>query len=446
MSVPYQLAVIGAGPKAAALAAKVHVINRLGLGPVSLTVIEEVGPAAFWLGACGFTSGLEPLSTSPAKDVGFPYRSTYSFGEAGDAIDHAMLAFSWQQHLVDRGRYARWIDAGSPNVPHREYGNYIAWVFEHASEGVRLLDGRVSHISLSREDPRWRVDVARTSLPSVEAHGYDALVLTGPGSPRRLPHDPSVTERVFHCDTRRGDLDRLPEDEACDVAIVGGGESAIACALFILASRPLARITVYTAGLPMSRAESFLENRVYSDPDEVAWSEQPSATRRDFVRRSDRGVFAPQSLASVAYDDRCRFICGRVLRVSPDESEAGVQLEFVADQEVMAERHDYAVNCTGFDLLARLDELLAPDARIAVEQHAGSLRDRPPDMEVAIGRRLEIQGLRPLLHVPGLAAMTQGPGFANLSSLGLLADRILGNFDPIAIQDSQQEELVERCS
>ncbi len=34
-------------------------------------------------------------------------------------------------------------------------------------------------------------------------------------------------------------------------------------------------------------------------------------------------------------------------------------------------------------------------------------------------------GLSPKLHLPALSAMAQGPGFPNLSCLGLLAERIL---------------------
>ena len=34
------LIIVGAGAKAAAIAAKVHVLNSLGLGPVTLTIIE----------------------------------------------------------------------------------------------------------------------------------------------------------------------------------------------------------------------------------------------------------------------------------------------------------------------------------------------------------------------------------------------------------------------
>ena len=33
--------------------------------------------------------------------------------------------------------------------------------------------------------------------------------------------------------------------------------------------------------------------------------------------------------------------------------------------------------------------------------------------------------MRPLLQVPGMAGLSQGPGFANLGALGLLANRVL---------------------
>ena len=61
-------------------------------------------------------------------------------------------------------------------------------------------------------------------------------------------------------------------DGSSDIAIVGGGESALSCIEFVRARRPDARLTVYTANLPMSRVESFLENRVFSRPDEVDWA------------------------------------------------------------------------------------------------------------------------------------------------------------------------------
>ncbi len=40
--------------------------------------------------------------------------------------------------------------------------------------------------------------------------------------------------------------------------------------------------------------------------------------------------------------------------------------------------------------------------------------------------------MRPRLHIPGLAALSQGPGFANLGCLGLLANRVL---EPLVMGD-----------
>ena len=70
--------------------------------------------AASWKGRNGMTSGEEPLAVTPIKDVGFPYQSHIEFGEAGEAIDAALAAFTWQQHMISKRRYARWVDAGSP--------------------------------------------------------------------------------------------------------------------------------------------------------------------------------------------------------------------------------------------------------------------------------------------------------------------------------------------
>jgi hypothetical protein len=70
--------------------------------------------------------------------------------------------------------------------------------------------------------------------------------------------------------------------------------------------------------------------------------------------------------------------------------------------------------------------------RGAIERQAGPLWDRPADAELPMGRALELVGLRPRLHIPGLAALAQGPGFANLGCLGLTANRVLA---PLVVGD-----------
>ncbi len=467
VSAPADLLVVGAGAKATALAAKVHALNTLGAGPYTLTIVEATEVAASWLGRNGMTSGEEPLAIPPIKDIGFPYQSARAFGELGEAVDRAVMPFTWQQYMIGKGEYARWVNAGSPAVQHRDYGRYLTWVLTRATAGVTIVRGRVTQVSLPEQTGRWTVEVmepsaheeseghrtapdrpatagpagSRSSEP-VGRRQYEchALVLTGPGVHRALPHDADAAERIFHCDSRRGELARIPVEHSSDIAIVGGGESALSAVAFLRDFRPAARMTVYTPLLPLSRGESFLENRVFSDPDEVSWSELDLQTRRDFVKHCDRGVFDPGTLASIAYDDRCRFVTGRVVHVGAsrerdgggdrdrgrdDGGSGGVCVDYAAAEGLTSARHDYLINCTGFDLLEQLRGLFSPALRAEIERQAGPVWERPPDTEVAIGRFLELEGLRPRLYIPGLGALSQGPGFANLGCLGLLANRVL---------------------
>jgi mycobactin lysine-N-oxygenase len=419
--------IVGAGAKAAALAAKVHTINTLGLGEISMTVIEKTEPAASWKGRNGMTSGEEPLAIPPIKDVGFPYQSSRQFGAIGDEIDAALMPFSWQRFAMERHEYATWVNSGSPSVRHRDYGEYLSWVLERATAGVSIYDGRVTEVSLGEGHERWQVEVAERGRPEdPECHSGGVLVLTGPGVHRHFPHDPDVESRVFHCDSRREELVRVPEGEAVEIAIVGGGESALSAVVFLRDLRPRARLTVYTPTLPLSRGESFLENRVFADPDNVDWEHLDVETRRDFVKHCDRGVFDQTVLERIADDDHLAFVVGRAVHVSLAEGGEGALLEFESPAEgVGAERYDYVINCTGFDLLRQLRGLFPDAVRDEVEEQCGPLWDRPPQSEVPIGRGLELEGVHPRMHIPGLGGLRQGPGFANLGSLGLLANRVL---------------------
>jgi len=437
MAAESDLLVVGAGAKAAGIATKVHAFNSLGLGPISLKIVEGTEVAASWKGRNGMTSGEEPLAVTPIKDVGFPYQSFREFGEAGEAIDDQAIGFSWQRYMVSKRRYARWIDAGSPSVRHRDYGEYLTWVLSRAGEGVSHVEGRVGCVSLE-EGERWAVEVEDADGSGISRHHARALVLTGPGIHRAFPHEPGIASRVFHCDSRREEFAQLPEESACDVAIVGGGESALSCMMFLRGFRPRSRFTVYTPMLPMSRGESFLENRVFSNPDEVEWKALDQTTRRDFVKHSDRGVFDPPSLAAIAYDDRCRFVTGRVTDVAAARGGAGVQLRHESPEGVVGPEHDYVVNCTGFDLLAQLRTLFSDQTRAEIESRVGKLWDTPAGTEVPIGRHLELRGMQPRLQIPGLAGLSQGPGFANLGALGLLANRVL---QPLLERNAQTDIL-----
>jgi mycobactin lysine-N-oxygenase len=420
------LLVVGTGAKGTAIAIKAHVLNSLGLGPITVTMVEASGPAAAWMDGDSNSSSRELLAISPSKDAGYPYESSLSFGEAGAAVDYAAQSFSWQRYLIEKGRYAQWVDAGAPPVQRRVYGAYLDWVLSRATDGVDVVLGRVTRMSLAAELDRWVVDVEAAS--GTLQYRCKAVALTGPGVYRSLPHDLDAAPRVLDCDRGRTQLTRVPVQESSDIAIVGGGESALSSIEYVRGVRPDATLTVYTTNLPMSRLESFLENRVFSSPDAVDWRSLSVQTRLDFINRTDRGVFGPERLAPFAYDERCHFVVGRITHVTAAPDGRGVCVGIASTSGESEARHDYVINCTGCDPLEQLRQLLERDAQAEIEQRVGRIWDRSPEMEIPTGRFLELEGMRPRLHLPGLAAVSQGPGFATLSCLGLLADRVLEPF------------------
>jgi mycobactin lysine-N-oxygenase len=235
---------------------------------------------------------------------------------------------------------------------------------------------------------------------------------------------------------------RVPDEQSSDIAIVGGGESALSCMDFVRSRRPDARLTIYTANLPMSRVESFLENRVFSRPDDVDWASLSVSARRDFIARSDRGVFGTERVAPFGYDPGCRFVSGRVTHVSAGADRGRVCVAYTAPAGAMRDEHDYVINCTGYDPLEQLRLLLTPDARAEVERQMGPLWHGAIDADATpIGRSLELLGMHPRVHLPGLAALSQGPGFSTLGALGLVGDRVLEPLVRAETQPSRPEPL-----
>ena len=254
-----------------------------------------------------------------------------------------------------------------------------------------------------------------------------ALALTGPGVHRPFPHDPEARGADISLRHRRIELARIPIDQSADIAIVGGGESALSCVAFLRAFRPDAELTIYTPSLPMSRGESFLENRVFSNPDEVAWETLDEQTRRDFVRHCDRGVFDPATLQTIAYDDQCRFVTGRVTHVSRGGRRRRRVRELPRPRRGGCERPPRLRGQLHRVRSAGAAARRCSHRRCERRSRAGSARCGTARR----GRRSRSDGTSSWRACgrgctsPGLGALSQGPGFANLGCLGLLANRVL---------------------
>src|ERR1700731_609914 len=144
------LAVLGAGVKAVAVAAKAYVLGQMGVEPPEVVAVERIGVGANWQSRGGWTHGAQRLGTSPEKDVGFPYRSSL-VPRRNAELDERMTRFSWQSYLIATGQFAQWIDRGRPAPTHRRWSQYLGWVAGRV--GLNVVHGEVEVLAVTGD--RW---------------------------------------------------------------------------------------------------------------------------------------------------------------------------------------------------------------------------------------------------------------------------------------------------
>jgi mycobactin lysine-N-oxygenase len=422
MQAPATLAVLGAGPKGLAIAAKRAALLETGQQVPDLVLIDRAGVAAHWSGVSGYTDGRQILSTPPEKDLGYPYAP--SWGPASRRVTDQALRWSWQSYLIHQGSLAEWIDRGQPRPSHGQWHDYLRWV----AEQLRLEPILAKVTGIDLVEGRWRLSARRTSTGERLELDSDGLVPTGPGTPVRVPGQPDGHPRVLDGRSFWTAGTKLAAAGPLEVCVVGSGETAgsITSALLRLLPEGSVIELVSEHGVLYTRGESFMENRFYSDPVAAGWRRLAERHRREFLKRTDRGVFSVQVQEVLDRVGTVRTLAGRVTRLEPVEPKIIVEVDYERQRERLA--FDLVVVAIGFDPLWFVP-LLSPSARGALTDALAGPPARTA-LERVIGHDLAVPGLLPRLHLPNLAGLAQGPGFPNLSCLGLLADRILAAYTP----------------
>ena len=288
-------------------------------------------------------------------------------------------------------------------------------------------------VGLDVDDEQWQL-----TLDAGETITADGVVFTGAGTPITVAGQPQQHARVLDGRSYWLRERTLRADVPQSACVIGSGETAASVVIDLLKhghKRSTADV-VTSRGVIYSRGESYDENRFYSDPGD--WSRLAESHRREFLERTDRGVFSPQAEAILNQSRGFRTLAGRAVAIEAGERQVVVTIEYGDERERVA--YDLVVVAIGFD--ARwFETLLGIEARGRLE---GALAGE--DIERCIEVDLSIGGLTPPLHAPLLAGFAQGPGFPNLSCLGLLSDRILRRYvwleDPAAQIASERRERV----
>ncbi len=418
------LAIIGAGPKGLAVAVKAKVLEEFGFPVDRVVLIEKHSVGANWTGEVGYTNGRMKLGTSPEKDVVFPIET-----ETGDAnmdrrIRQRLMNFTWTSFLVDRGEFSDWVDRGRPSPCHEMWATYLRWVSAQLSPEVTIVNAEVDGVDLNSDGTRWAIRLhdsrAGIALPVLHA---DSLMMTGPGRTRLAANMGTLPFGVYDLQS----FWKAMRSEAFPlkgrIAIVGAGENSASVLLALAEANPHLRTDVISPrGFLVTRAENYYENQFYSQPEKMGWNELTQAERSEFIERTDLGVFSVHAMQVLNDQILHRIVPGRMIGLQ--ESEAGLTLSVQHGERLATRVYDRIILATGFDQLATLKSMLSESTVKNLEMQIGGPFEQRGVTQL-IDNDMSVQGLRPCLYLPMLSGLNQGPGFANLSCLGRLSDRIL---------------------
>jgi mycobactin lysine-N-oxygenase len=216
--------------------------------------------------------------------------------------------------------------------------------------------------------------------------------------------------------------------------VIGGGETGATVAISLLkeTKADVQIDLINRRGTIYSRGESYRENRLFSEP--ATWVVLDEELRSEFLQRTDRGVFSPAASAKIDQSPRVNTLLLEIKRFGGDGESAYLQyVDKVSPTGERRARYQRIVMALPFNPAAPLLSMLPKRFRPRLKPEGDVknltmmrgidwyLRLDLADVAADAGRRLNI-------HVPMLAGLRQGPGFPNLSCLGLLSDRILSAY------------------
>ena len=422
-----ELAVVGGGPKSAALAAKAYALRKARVADIHVSVFEKKEIGANWNGDSGYTDGVQRLCTPAERDLGYPYVSGFETSRSNEVNQIVYENFSWPSFLLTESqRFSRWVDGGRKPPKHAEFAEYLVWALKRSEATVKTTEVR----QLAVKDSKWQVFGGSPGgmLRLASRTLFDGVVVSGPG-PARRPNISGMSNRIFDgVDfwTRRAELAQILKREKIpsEIAIIGAGGTAAAILAWLIRNgfhaHPISLIASQAA--LYTRGDSVFENRLFSD--DGLWDGLSPSSQDTFFKRLNRGVVWSTVMEQVATAEELSFVDGRVDSISVLRKD---QLELEVRQDnapFMRPRFNIVIDASGFDEWWFLDLLrgLSDAARNSSKLKEVLRATMEPGLKFN-----QAAWAYPSLHVPALSSKI-GPGFGSLMALGGMSDRILGSY------------------
>jgi mycobactin lysine-N-oxygenase len=416
------LAIIGGGPKAAAIACKAEVMNTLGRSNLTVVIFEQKSIGANWDGSRGYTNGRQILCTPVERDLGFPYSSML-----GKEVDLIMQKkYSWAAYQVAHGEdYSEWVDRGRLPASHSDLAKYLRWALSQAESAIEYR----TVTKLTRVGKKWR-------LFSKDASGKEAayptefngVVVTGPGPARRTNWSTGLTNIYDGTDFWKSPEKILrlllkQKRPARQIIILGGGGTGASIAAWLVkhGAQDERIMLVADQATLFGRVDSVFENRMFSD--DSLWKSLAPHNREIFSNRLNRGVVWKAVLEDLRAATEIMFVDGRAISVGPGPIGMTVTVKRYNGSMTSLEA-PIVIDATGFNAWW-FAHILPAGTRVK-----GASRKRKKSLENAVGQDLSFHGKQwpfPPLHVPMLASKI-GPGHGSLMALGGMSDAILRRY------------------
>jgi len=410
--VQQNIAVIGGGAKAAAIAAKAYCLRQIGF-PISVTIFERHAVGAAWSGKHGYTHGNQRLCTPAERDLGYPYQDL-----TVDGVAEAMQReFSWAAFKIATKdgdiSYADWVNRGRRPPFHTEFSEYLSWAVGKSEADLQI--GTVTELRV--EDDTWSVAL-KTSVGAEVVPGFHAVVVTGPGPASKYfakPADPRIFDGVSFW-SRLDKVRKIVEGGGKRAVIIGGGGTAAATASWMVQNCDLEEIIILNSQPTLfTRTLNFFESRLFDD--DASWRALSPTDRASFTNRLNRGVVWETVTEILSNARELSLVPGRASSVEAVDNEKGgkdlvIRYSAYAGNDLTMPA-DIVVDATGFD----------PTWFRVLLKSTGALPDLT-DIQENMRNDLSIDYPGPPLHAPMLSQVV-GPGFASLMSLGLMSEAVL---------------------